>query len=82
MAALLSRCFPNRERNQKGLTHMSFLKHNPELKHLTFSTKERRSAARHFSDKLIFLLFTILFYLFLLIYIKPVVYIIDGFDIY
>ncbi len=82
MAALLSRCFPNRERNQKGLTHMSFLKHNPELKHLTFSTKERRSAARHFSDKLIFLLFTILFYLFLLIYIKPVDGINDDWGMY
>ena len=66
MAALLSRCFPSRERNQKGLTYMSFSKHNPELKHLTFSTKERRSAACHFSDKLIFLLFTLQFYYYIL----------------
>lgn len=61
---------------------MSSLKHDPKLKHLTFSAEKRPIMAYSLSENLIFLIFTIVFYLFLLFYIKPVDGINDDWGMY
>lgn len=61
---------------------MSFSKYHSKLNHLTFTAKKRRLPARSFSEKLIFLIFVTIFYLFLLLYIKPVDGINDDWGMY
>lgn len=61
---------------------MSFFKHDPKLDHLTFSARHRRTTLPSFGEKLIFLIFTVVFYLFLLFYIKPVDGINDDWGMY
>ena len=61
---------------------MSFSKRESHLRHLTFTSKERRMTIYSLPDKLIFFIFVILFYLFLIFYIKPVYGINDDWGMY
>lgn len=61
---------------------MSFLKHDSKRDHLTFTTRQRLMMPHSFWKNLIFLIFTIVFYLFLLLYIKPVDGINDDWGMY
>ena len=61
---------------------MPFVKRHSQLKHLTFSSKERPVAKSYRWDFFIFCLFLIAFYVFLLYYIKPVDGINDDFGMY
>jgi len=61
---------------------MSFRKKNSGPKHLSFSEKKGLSAAGRHMELLIFILFTMLFYLFLLLFIRPVDGINDDWGMY
>lgn len=63
---------------------MSFsnIKKDSKLKHLSFSTKERFSPLRRHADKPVFFLFLAAFYLFLLLFIRPVDGINDDWGMY
>lgn len=66
----------------KGLTQMSYVKKNSQLKHLSFSVKKPSSLPHFHADKLVFLLFLGAFYLFLLLFIGPVDGINDDWGMY
>ena len=61
---------------------MSFVKRNSQLKHLSFSTKEEHGFLYRHADIFIFFLYSAIFYIFLLYYIKPVDGINDDWGMY
>ncbi len=68
----------------KGMTQMSYLyrKKEDKLKHLSFAPKEPFSPLRRHADKPVFFLFLAAFYLFLLLFIRPVDGINDDWGMY
>lgn len=60
----------------------SHMKNESRLKHLSFTTKEPFSPLRRHEDKLVFFLFLAAFYLFLLLFIRPVDGINDDWGMY
>lgn len=61
---------------------MLFAKSGSQIKHLTFPADKRRSFWIRHLDKLLFLLFVSVFYLFVLVYIRPVDGINDDWGMY
>lgn len=61
---------------------MPFAKRGSQLKHLSFSTKEKHGFLYRHADIFIFILFLSIFYIFLLFVIKPVDGINDDFGMY
>lgn len=61
---------------------MFYGKKNSQLKHLSFSAKTSSAPHNRYTDKLLFLLFLGIFYIFLLLYIRPVDGINDDWGMY